>query len=65
MRRDLLAVGAANVAGGGTTQTAGNRHAGPCTQLTELVSATATVAALRFLAPVIALMPGRRWPRSW
>jgi high affinity sulfate transporter 1 len=64
--RELLAVGLANVAGGffgampaggGTTQTAVNRRAGARTQVAELVTATAAVATMLLLAPLIALMP--------
>ena len=63
---ELLAVGAANVAGGlfgampaggGTSQTAVNRRAGARTQMAELVTAAAAVATLLVLAPVIGLMP--------
>src|SRR5262249_14136399 len=64
--QELLALGLANVAGGflaamaaggGTTQTAGNRKAGARTQLPQVVTAAATVLTLVLLAPVIALMP--------
>lgn len=64
--QELLAVGMANVvggmfgampAGGGTTQTAVNRHAGARTQLAELITAAGSVATLLLLAPVIALLP--------
>lgn len=64
--QELLAVGAANVAGGlfssmpvggGATQTAVNRSAGACTQMAELVTAGVTLATLLLLAPLIALMP--------
>ncbi len=64
--RELLATGAANFvgglfggmpAGGGTSQTALNRHAGARTQMAELVTAAVGVATLLFLAPVLALMP--------
>jgi high affinity sulfate transporter 1 len=64
--RELLATGAANLgggffgampAGGGTSQTAVNRHAGARTQMAGLVTAVAGVATLLFLAPVLALMP--------
>ena len=63
---ELLALGVANAAGGlcgampaggGTTQTAGNRKAGAHTQLAEIVTATVTLATLLLLAPLIALMP--------
>lgn len=64
--QELLALGAANVAGGlfgampaggGTSQTAVNRHAGARTQVAELITAAAALATLLLLAPVIALMP--------
>jgi MFS superfamily sulfate permease-like transporter len=64
--QELLAVGAANIAGGlfgampaggGTSQTAVNRRAGARTQLAELVTAAAALATLLLLAPIIALMP--------
>jgi high affinity sulfate transporter 1 len=64
--RELLAVGAANVAGafigsipagGGTSQTAVSLKAGSHTQATSLVVAVAALATLLFLAPVLALMP--------
>jgi sulfate permease, SulP family len=64
--QELLALGFANVAGGffgampaggGTSQTAVNRHAGARSQLAELVTAAAALATLLFLAPLIALMP--------
>jgi high affinity sulfate transporter 1 len=64
--RELVATGAANLAGGffggmpaggGTSQTAVNRHAGARTQMAGLVTATVGVATLLFLAPVLALMP--------
>ena len=44
-------------AGGGTTQTAVNRHAGARTQLAELVTAAVALLTLLLLAPVIKLMP--------
>ena len=44
-------------AGGGTSQTAVNRHSGARTQLAELVTAASTVLILLFVAPVISLMP--------
>jgi MFS superfamily sulfate permease-like transporter len=62
----LLALGIANAAGstlgamaagGGTTQTAVNRHAGARTQLAELVTAAVAVGTMILLAPVIALLP--------
>jgi high affinity sulfate transporter 1 len=64
--RELLALGAANLAGGllgampaggGTSQTAVNRRAGARTQLAEFVTAAATLATLVLLAPLIAPMP--------
>jgi len=64
--RELIATGAANLvgglfgsmpSGGGTSQTAVNRHAGARTQMAGLVTAAAGVATLLFLAPVLALMP--------
>ena len=64
--RELLATGLANAggailgampAGGGTTQTAVNRLAGARTQLAELVTAAAALAAMVFLSPLIGLMP--------
>ena len=64
--RELLALGAANVAGGlfgampaggGTSQTAVNRKAGARTQLASLVTAAASLATLLVLAPLIGLMP--------
>ncbi len=64
--QELLATGAANLAGGlfggmpaggGTSQTAVNRLAGARTQLAELVTAAAAAATLLVLAPLIGLMP--------
>lgn len=64
--RELLATGLANAGGaflgampggGGTSQTAVNRLAGARTQLSELVTAAATLATMLLLAPLIALMP--------
>jgi SulP family sulfate permease len=64
--RELLAVGAANIAGGlfgampaggGTTQTAVNRKAGARTQAAGLVTAAASLGTLLVLAPIIGLMP--------
>jgi high affinity sulfate transporter 1 len=64
--RELLATGLGNAAGallgampagGGTSQTAVNRHAGARTQLAEIVTAGATLATMFFLAPYIGLMP--------
>jgi high affinity sulfate transporter 1 len=64
--RELFATGLGNAAGaflgampsgGGTSQTAVNRHAGARTQLAEIVTAGATLATMFFLAPYIGLMP--------
>ena len=64
--RELLATGMANAGGaffgampggGGTSQTAVNRLAGGCTQLTELVTAAMTLLTLLLFAPLLALMP--------
>jgi SulP family sulfate permease len=64
--QELVATGAANVAGGlfgampgggGTSQTAVNRKAGARTQVSGLVTAAVTLATLLFLAPVMALIP--------
>jgi SulP family sulfate permease len=64
--RELLALGAANVAGGffrcfpaggGTSQTAVNSRAGARTQLAELVTAAMVVATLLFLSPLMSLLP--------
>ena len=64
--QELLATGLSNIggalfgampAGGGTSQTAVNRHAGARTQLAELVTAAAALATMLLLAPLIALMP--------
>jgi MFS superfamily sulfate permease-like transporter len=64
--RELLALGAANVAGalfhsfpagGGTSQTAVNSRAGARTQCSELVTVAAVVATLLFLSPLIGLLP--------
>jgi high affinity sulfate transporter 1 len=64
--RELLALGAANVAGGlfgampaggGTSQTAVNRKAGARSQLAALVTAAVSLATLLVLAPLIGLMP--------
>jgi len=64
--QELLALGLANIAGGmfsampaggGTTQTAVNRHAGAHTQMAEVVTAAAALATLLLLAPLIGLMP--------
>ena len=64
--RELLATGAANLggalfgampAGGGTTQTAVNVHAGAHTQLAEIVTAAMALVTALFLAPLVALIP--------
>ena len=64
--RELLATGLANVGGGlfgampgggGTTQTAVNRHSGARTQAAELVTAGMALITMLLLAPLIALMP--------
>jgi sulfate permease, SulP family len=64
--RELLATGLGNAAGaffgampsgGGTSQTAVNRHAGARTQLAEIVTAGAALATMFFLAPFMGLMP--------
>jgi sulfate permease, SulP family len=64
--RELFATGLANVggsflgampAGGGTTQTAVNRHAGARTQLAEIITAVVVLATLLLLSPLIARMP--------
>lgn len=64
--RELLATGLANAggallgsmpAGGGTSQTAVNRHAGARTQLAEVVTAAVAFATMVFLAPLVARMP--------
>ncbi len=64
--RELLATGLGNAAGaflgsmpagGGTSQTAVNRHAGARSQLAQVVTAGATLATMFFLAPYIGLMP--------
>jgi len=64
--QELLATGLANAggaflgampAGGGTTQTAVNRLAGARTQLSELVTAAATLVTMLLLAPIIGQMP--------
>jgi high affinity sulfate transporter 1 len=63
---ELLAIGAANVAGGlfgampaggGTTQTAVNRKAGARSQAAGLVTAATSLGTLLVLAPIIGLMP--------
>jgi sulfate permease, SulP family len=64
--RELLSTGLGNAAGaflgampsgGGTSQTAVNRHAGARTQLAEIVTAAGTLATMFFLARWIGLMP--------
>jgi high affinity sulfate transporter 1 len=64
--RELLALGAANVAvafvgglpaGGGTSPTAVNDQAGARSQMSQWVAAAATLATLLFLADVIGLLP--------
>jgi high affinity sulfate transporter 1 len=64
--RELLALGAANAigglfgampAGGGTSQTAVNRGAGAVTPMAGLVTALTALAAMLFLAPLLAPMP--------
>lgn len=64
--RELVATGLANAGGaflgampggGGTTQTAVNRLAGARTQLSQLVTAAATLVTMLFLAPFIGRMP--------
>jgi len=64
--RELLAIGAANVAGGflgamvaggGTSQTAVNRSAGARTQVTGVVVAAISLATGFLLAPLIGAMP--------
>ena len=64
--RELLATGLGNAAGallgampsgGGTSQTAVNRHAGARSQIAGVVTALATLATMLFLAPLIGQMP--------
>jgi high affinity sulfate transporter 1 len=64
--RELIALGAANLvgsffqsipAGGGTSQTAVNSHAGARTQVAELVTAAMVVATLLFLSSLISMLP--------
>jgi len=64
--RELLATGLANLggallgamaAGGGTTQTAVNRHSGARSQLSGLVTSIAALGTMLVLAPLIELMP--------
>jgi MFS superfamily sulfate permease-like transporter len=64
--RELVALGAANIAGGffgcmpsggGTSQSAVSRSAGAMTQLSGAVAALGGLATLLFLAPLLGLMP--------
>lgn len=64
--RELLALGAANaagglfgamVAGGGTSQTAVQRKAGARSQMASVFTAGAALATLLFLSPVLAFLP--------
>ncbi len=64
--RELIATGAANLggaffgampAGGGTSQTAVVRAAGGRSQAASLVTASAAVATMLFVAPVLGLLP--------
>jgi sulfate permease, SulP family len=64
--RELLALGAANVAGsffqcfpagGGTSQTAVNTRAGARTQVSAMITVAMVVATLLFLSPLISLLP--------
>ena len=64
--RELLANGLGNAAGallgtmpsgGGTSQTAVNRHAGARSQVAQIVTAGVTLATMFLLAPLIGLMP--------
>jgi SulP family sulfate permease len=64
--QELLAMGAANVAGsffraypaaGGTSQTAVNRKAGANTQLSGIVTACVVALTLLFLSPLVSQMP--------
>jgi sulfate permease, SulP family len=64
--RELLALGAANMAGGlfhglpaggGTSQTAVNAGAGARSQVSGLVTAAVVLATLLFLAPLVSLLP--------
>jgi len=64
--RELLSLGAANLAGGffgsmpaggGTSQTAVNSRAGACSQTAGLVTASLVLVTLLLLSPVIALLP--------
>ncbi len=64
--RELLALGAANAAGGlfgamaaggGTSQTAVQRKAGARTRMASVVTAAAALATLLFLSPLLAFLP--------
>jgi high affinity sulfate transporter 1 len=64
--RELIALGAANLAGsffqsfpagGGTSQTAVNAHAGARSQVAELVTAAMVVATILFLSSLISALP--------
>ena len=64
--RELIATGVANIAGafvgampagGGTTQTAVNLHAGARSQVAELITASVALATMCLLAPILAVMP--------
>jgi MFS superfamily sulfate permease-like transporter len=64
--RELLATGIANfgsaliggmAAGGGTSQTAVNKHAGARSQLASLMTAALSLLTMLVLAPIIGLMP--------
>ncbi len=64
--RELIALGAANVAGsffhcfpagGGTSQTAVNAEAGARSQVSELVTVAMTMATLLLLSPLLSLLP--------
>ena len=64
--RELFATGIANAggaligamaAGGGTSQTAVNKHAGARTQLASIVTAGVALLTMLILAPLIGLMP--------
>jgi sulfate permease, SulP family len=64
--QELLATGLASAggalfgslpAGGGTTQTAVNRHAGAKTQVAEIATAAVALTTMLFLAPLLGLMP--------
>jgi len=64
--RELIATGVANIAGafvgampagGGTTQTAVNLHAGARSQVAELITASVALATMCLLARILAVMP--------